>query len=1233
MMKKTNLALTAVFVLAASAITLRAMQPDDGSETRTLPIKVQGVDYRSTLPSGSGQPNFVETVSKVAAAPNASTFSFDDIESWAGEGEKKAGLIIQWNCNGEETALVFGYRWDGEATGADLLKAVAKANPRLYTLMQYTNVSSPTDPNGGYTVNGIGWDADDDGDISLIDTGHNNEIYKSADGFFENPRGYKPGQGGSSDYDYDNWIAGDSGDYWGAGWYKSYWSYWVGGSPSNLGYSSGGASGRVLKDGDWDGWNFSLNMSSYPWKTLAAAPSPIPAGAKTEFVNEGICYTLRNYNNKTVEVSAPFEGAQAYAGEVIIPGQFVDGDDVYTVIGVGKGAFASSQVTSVIIPTSATAIGEGAFKDSKLADINITDNVKSIGKYAFMNCPLANIAFPTSISSVAEGAYSGTAITSLNIPAYVTSIADDAFAGCKSLHFVTLHKDIKTYGTEVFASCDALESVTVNSIYPPAITDGLFSEAAYASASLVIPMDVDALYKDAAGWKNFTNLHTFPTEVTAKEVFPKNGVTYRVEPTDDNAPTVTVSYAKFDGKPTVSAIMNANKEMYQGEVEIPTSVTFQGKTYRVVALGDSCFYGAANMTSVTIPEGITELPQFVFAQCKGLVTVKLPSTLTKIGKRGFDNCSSLETLSLPAGITEIPQYTFNYCKTLKRIDMASPITKLEMYAFYSCEALEEAPALAEGITEIPQATYQYCKSLKSVAIPTSVTTLGNYVFKDCQALVIDFPENVTKMGADVFANCKSLTSMKVNEKLTSLPNNTFSGCTNLTSVEIPANVTTFGNSVLSGTGLTEFEIPATVTNIGSSTFNNCKSLTSVTLPASISTIPQGTFQNCSSLATVNLKAAKVTTIDNNAFSGCSALKSIVFGQLLSRVADESVKLPEGLEKIGNSAFANCHLLKLDPVMPSTLISLGNYAFQNVSDLDAIDLPEGFKTFSSYCLSGTSVREIVIPSSVTAVSSNAFQGLKSLHAYFLNDTPPTIYSSSLKLNSSTMATVTVPSGMAATYAAKSNYWKTANPSEPALDVKFDEATIVYDNECVNLKAPHAVAYQAEVVHPARFVDANADNLTKASVTLVYAENVVDDTDILSAALAEEAASSSVAEATVADGYAHATLSDLEPSKVYKGVWKYNLGQTAVESEPFEFAGSQPSSIGDVVMQSVDGFIRYTDGTLIVSGYKGQTVKIIALDGKEHLSAECDQEVATYAVDFPAGIYVVSLPGKAIKISVK
>lgn len=76
----------------------------------------------------------------------AAEFTLDMIQSWAGEGSNRAALVIQWNDEREKNALVFGYRWDGVATGADMIKAVIEANPRLYGLIQYTNVSSPADP-------------------------------------------------------------------------------------------------------------------------------------------------------------------------------------------------------------------------------------------------------------------------------------------------------------------------------------------------------------------------------------------------------------------------------------------------------------------------------------------------------------------------------------------------------------------------------------------------------------------------------------------------------------------------------------------------------------------------------------------------------------------------------------------------------------------------------------------------------------------------------------------------------------------------------------------------------------------------------------------------------------------------------------------------------------------------------------------------------------------------------
>lgn len=171
-MKRILLSLTAIFVVMTIAAKTQ------------FPRTVQGVPY--TPKSADGKLRAASdwewaTPDDMAGDAN---FTFDMIKNWTGEGENKAALVIQWNYDDEPAALVFGYRWTGQATGADMLKAVVKNNPRLYALMQYTNVSSPTDPNGGYTLNGIGWDVDDDGDIALIDTGNGNQVYESEDGFF-----------------------------------------------------------------------------------------------------------------------------------------------------------------------------------------------------------------------------------------------------------------------------------------------------------------------------------------------------------------------------------------------------------------------------------------------------------------------------------------------------------------------------------------------------------------------------------------------------------------------------------------------------------------------------------------------------------------------------------------------------------------------------------------------------------------------------------------------------------------------------------------------------------------------------------------------------------------------------------------------------------------------------------------------------------------------------------------
>ena len=77
-------------------------------------------------------------------------FSFEDIQFWVGSGSNRAALVIEWHDGTQPDAMVWGYKWDGEASGHDMIVAIAKADPRLVLLTQYTGPM-------GYTIDGIGY--------------------------------------------------------------------------------------------------------------------------------------------------------------------------------------------------------------------------------------------------------------------------------------------------------------------------------------------------------------------------------------------------------------------------------------------------------------------------------------------------------------------------------------------------------------------------------------------------------------------------------------------------------------------------------------------------------------------------------------------------------------------------------------------------------------------------------------------------------------------------------------------------------------------------------------------------------------------------------------------------------------------------------------------------------------------------------------------------------------------
>ncbi|RRD63122.1 Ig-like domain-containing protein [Tannerella forsythia] len=210
------------------------------------------------------------------------SFTFDDIKYWVGKGQNRAALVIEWHDGNDPDAIVWGYRWNGNASGLDMISAIAEADPRLIFLRQHTGPMGSTINGLGYNcpVGSISYDlegAKTDPRVSFkfqppykmsTQTGHpatpEEDVRKAlADGYqtgvIDHP--FNAHLYGYPAYDYDYWKC-SSGTHWDAGWYEGYWSYWVRDSQTDdFTYSGLGASSRQLVDGSWDGWSYLRDMT------------------------------------------------------------------------------------------------------------------------------------------------------------------------------------------------------------------------------------------------------------------------------------------------------------------------------------------------------------------------------------------------------------------------------------------------------------------------------------------------------------------------------------------------------------------------------------------------------------------------------------------------------------------------------------------------------------------------------------------------------------------------------------------------------------------------------------------------------------------------------------------------------------------------------------------------------------------------------------------------------------
>lgn len=1041
---------------------------------------------------------------QVKKAANESEFTFSDIKNWSGEGANMAAFAIQWNTgkDSETTAMVFGYRWDGTATAADMLDAIVKNNPRIYYMTQGGTAY-------GSTVGGFGWDYDDDGDIALM---LNGERIESETRFFDGETN-----------NFDKYTAADPDDYWGAGWFSGYWSLWQkSSSDASWGYASVGITGMKLTNGCWVGFNFAAGMSSYDWMPLESAPALIPDDAETQIIYDNVCYTLTAWGNtKKVSVSAPFPGSGiTYTGTITIPATFTYKENLYTVTGVDNEAFKGSTVTAVSLPETVSKIGDSAFencagltsfvlpaalkkignatfKASGLTAINIPAAITSIGEGAFEGCSgLTSLTLSEGLKQIGDNAFAETAITSLVLPASLTSIGQVAFFSCAALESVAFAEGLATIGDGAFSYCaiaelvlpesltaigvSAFESCPLTSIKSITITpatcgNGAFDETTTASATLTVPYGYIDLYKSKAVWQDFVNFAEQTMPVHVGDRFTKDGIAYIV--TDLNA---NVGEAKVTYHNTQNTVANSNKAGYTGDIVVPAVVNFQGVDLRVTALADSAFLGATALTSVVLPEGLTHSGTRAFYNCSAMTSVTVPLSLTNFGTYSFYGCKALTSIVIPEGTTEIPNYMLYSNEKLEALNLPSTIQTIGTYAFSYCKTLQSV-VLPDGITEIGANTFTSCAKLTSVELPSQLTAIPNYMFSNCAALpAVEIPETVTSIGNYAFNGCSVLASISLPQNLQSVGQNAFASCKALTEVTIPESVTSVGSAVFSGcSNLVTAVLPVNsgITSLGTNFFNACSNLKNVTLPKTLTSLGNNAFQKCVSLTSLTLPVT-MTSLGSNVFNGCVALKRVTGLAHVKEVPNygfqncselEFVDFGKEVTRLGTYAFQNCG--KLTSANFGTGITyIGMYALDGCKLVTDFEIGDAVTSINAYSFRNVGFTQFVLPPTLTSFTgAHVFSGVTDAHIYSAIENPKNANANTFTISTGVYAPVTVLSGTATKYASLTG-WKSATITEPQIEqIDFADSNIDFGEKTVTVTVTPQLAY-AEAL-PAAFARYN------------------------------------------------------------------------------------------------------------------------------------------------------------------
>ncbi|MCF0197687.1 MAG: leucine-rich repeat protein, partial [Bacteroidaceae bacterium] len=148
---------------------------------------------------------------------------------------------------------------------------------------------------------------------------------------------------------------------------------------------------------------------------------------------------------------------------------------------------------------------------------------------------------------------------------------------------------------------------------------------------------------------------------------------------------------------------------YDGDITVPTSVTYEGKEYMVTEIGEKTFI-RTSINSVVLGGAVTTIGASAF-QASSVTSINLGGAVTTIGDDAFYYCGSLTTVTGTDAVTTIGTECFGKSGLTSAYFPA--LESINKSGFWDCGSLETVE-WGSSLTYIGDMAFSYCSDLTSI---------------------------------------------------------------------------------------------------------------------------------------------------------------------------------------------------------------------------------------------------------------------------------------------------------------------------------------------------------------------------------------------------------------------------------------------------------------------------------------------------------------------------------------